>query len=184
MTERIPAEAAAALPVSVPALRRVLGRFATGVTVITTWHDGRPYGMTANAFSSVSLDPPLVLVSVDKRAATCHRIVESGGFAVNVLSDRQESLALRFAGRHRDMADPFGDLSYRRGDSGSPLLADVVAWIDCTYYADCDGGDHTLFLGRVGGMGLEPARPPLIFYAGAFQWLGHDPAEGAIWAWG
>ena len=165
-------------------LRSVLGRFATGVTVVTTWDGARPAGMTANAFTSVSLDPPLVLVSVDRRAATCERIVASGAFAVNVLSEVQESLALRFAGRHRDMADPFADVPCRRGATGAPLLDGVVAWIDCRLHATYDGGDHTLFVGRIEASEADPTRAPLLFYGGAFHHLGSYRAEEGLWAWG
>jgi flavin reductase (DIM6/NTAB) family NADH-FMN oxidoreductase RutF len=128
--------------------------------------------MTANAFTSVSLEPPLVLVSVGKQATTCRHISASGAFAVNILSSEQEEIARRFAGRHREMVDPFWDLPYRPGQSGSPILADVVAWVDCSLYATYDGGDHTLFLGQVVEIGLDPTRGPILFYGGTFRELG------------
>jgi flavin reductase (DIM6/NTAB) family NADH-FMN oxidoreductase RutF len=128
--------------------------------------------MTANAFTSVSLDPPLVLISVAKQATTARHISASRAFAVNILSSEQEEIARRFAGRHREMVDPFWDLPYRPGPSGSPILADVVAWIDCSLHATYDGGDHTLFLGQIVDVGLGPARGPILFYGGAFRQLG------------
>jgi len=166
-------------PISGPELRRVLGHFATGVTLLTCRDEGRARGMTANAFTSVSLEPPLVLVSVGKQATTCRQISASGAFAVNILSSEQEEIARRFAGRHREMVDPFWDLAYRPGQSGSPILADVVAWVDCSLYATYDGGDHTLFLGQVVEIGLDPTRGPILFYGGAFRQLGSTGVDGA-----
>ena len=160
-----------------PELRRVLGHFATGVTLVTCRDEGRARGMTANAFTSVSLDPPLVLISVGKLAATSRHISASGAFAVNILSSEQDEIARRFAGRHREMVDPFRDIPYWTGWSGSPILADVVAWVDCALYATYDGGDHTLFLGQIVDVGLDPTRAPILFYGGAFRQLGANGVD-------
>ena len=149
-------------------LRKVLGCFATGVTLVTTWHHGKAQGMTANAFTSVSLDPPLVLISVNKQAATCRHISESNAFAINILSYRHKQVAVRFAGHHHSMQDPFVDIKYSRKTSGSPVLHDIEAWIDCILYTTYDGGDHTLFLGRVLDFGQSCPTLPLTFYGGEF----------------
>jgi flavin reductase (DIM6/NTAB) family NADH-FMN oxidoreductase RutF len=153
------------------------------VTVVTCWDQDRPGGMTANSFSSVSLDPPLLLVSIDLRAASYDRIQRSGGFAVNILSEEQQHLAARFAGRHREMADPFADLTYRRAASGSPLLAGCLAWFDCHLEAVHPAGDHALFIGRILEADFDSRRSPLLFYASDFRELGRTIAHDVIWTW-
>ena len=146
--------------------RRVLGHFATGVTVITTCDAaGHPAGLTANAFAAVSLDPPLVLVCVDRHAETHGLIARAGHFAVNVLADSQETLARRFAEKDRERR--FEGVAWRTEATGAPVLAHVLAWIDCRVHARTDGGDHTIFVGEVAAAdALEGA--PLLFYRAGF----------------
>lgn len=146
--------------------RRILGHFATGVTIITTCdEEGRPAGLTANAFAAVSLDPPLVLVCVD-RTAESHRLIERAGhFAVNVLADSQETLARRFAEKDRERR--FEGVAWRKETTGAPVLAEVLAWIDCRVHARTEGGDHTIFIGEVAAAdALDGA--PLLFYRAGF----------------
>jgi flavin reductase (DIM6/NTAB) family NADH-FMN oxidoreductase RutF len=164
-------------------LRRVLGRFVTGVTLVTYQYEGKPYGMTANAFTSVSLDPPLVLVSVDRRADSHDRISKSRAFAVNILAESQEPIAVRFAGAHRALADPFDGIPDTSGETGSPILSGALGWLDCRLYATHDGGDHTLFLGQVLALGRNSHEAPLVFYAGGFRKLGEDQLTDVVWAW-
>ena len=163
--------------------KRVLGRFVTGVTLVTYRHEGKPHGMTASAFTSVSLDPPLILISVDKRAESHGRIPESRAFAVNILSESQESIAIRFAGTHRTLADPFDGIPYTAGETGSPLLSGALGWLDCRLYAAHEGGDHTLYLGEVQNLGVNSHETPLAFYAGSFRRLGEDRLGEVVWAW-
>ncbi len=149
-------------------LRRTLGRFGTGVTLVTLWHEERPYGFTANSFTSISLDPPLVLISISKLSANCDRIRAAKAFAVNILSDEQQHLAVQFAGAHRFMPEPFGNVVHRRGSTGSPILAESLGWFDCTLYATYEGGDHLIFLGEVRDFDADPSGKPLLFYGGNY----------------
>jgi 3-hydroxy-9,10-secoandrosta-1,3,5(10)-triene-9,17-dione monooxygenase reductase component len=129
-------------------LRDAMSRFATGVTVVTTLgHDGEPHGATANAFTSVSLDPPLILVCLAHTSNTLQALRAHGSFAVNVLSSRHEDLARSFA-RSGDEA-AWGDPEHLTGPTGSPLLAGVHAAIDCTVFAVYPGGDHDIVVGEV-----------------------------------
>ena len=146
--------------------RRVLGHFVTGVTVITTRDAaGRPAGLTANAFASVSLDPPLVLVCVDRGSDTHDIIAGSRVFAVNVLAAAQEAVARRFADDDRERR--FDGLGWSEGRSGAPLLDGVLAWIDCRLHATAEGGDHTIYIGEVVDAAARDGTP-LLFYRGGY----------------
>lgn len=151
-------------------LRTVLGRFATGVAVVTAGRE-IPQGMTANSFTSVSLDPPLVLVCVARTAALHATVLAEGGFAVSVLAADQAHLARHFAdhrrprqGREFDTVDTFPGHS-----TGAPLIAGALAWLECSLTAVHDGGDHSILLGRVLGLSLGTADEPLLYFAGAFR---------------
>jgi flavin reductase (DIM6/NTAB) family NADH-FMN oxidoreductase RutF len=145
-------------------LRRVLSRFPTGVTIVGTRHQPEGVcGLTVNAFTSVSLEPPLVLISVDKSSNTHGCIEASGIFSVNVLSTGHEHLAVMFA-QKRD--DKFDEVPYRLGETGSPIMEGVVAWLECTVREAVDGGDHTLFLGEVLASEEEEGRPLVFFRSG------------------
>ena len=148
--------------------RRTLGRFASGITVITTTHEGEVYGMTANAFVSVSLDPPLVLVSVDHRASM-HRILpKSKRYGVSILNNEQEYLSQHFGGRPREDADiPFV------WTSGMPLLEGALAHLICEVVDEHPAGDHTLYIGRVEYLDYASGAP-LLFYTGAYRHLEVD----------
>lgn len=124
-------------------LRTCLGCFGTGVTVVTVQGPSEPRGLTVNAFTSVSLDPPLVLVSINKKARS-HDLLRDNSFAINVLASDQEHLALNFAGKH----DPKLDIPWREGKA-APYLGGTVAHFQCEPHEALDGGDHTLFLGRI-----------------------------------
>ena len=127
-------------------LRRALGRFATGVTVVTTrGPGGKPEGLTANSFSSVSLDPPLVLWSLACGAASLPAFVQAGWFAVHVLGSHQHGLSSHFATR---TADKFAGLGFTDGLGGCPLLAGSLARFECSVHSRVDAGDHVIFLGR------------------------------------
>ena len=143
-------------------LRRCMGQFATGVTVVTYYDDGEPRGATMNAFTSVSLDPPLVLISV-ARSAKASAKLRGQPFSVNVLASDQLGVALQFAGR------PGGRLDLRWGNGGpAPHLTNAMAWIQCTPWQAYDGGDHVLYLGEVQRLEYRRA-DPLLFFAGSFM---------------
>jgi flavin reductase (DIM6/NTAB) family NADH-FMN oxidoreductase RutF len=145
--------------------RKLLGCFATGVTVATAKDaDGRLVGMTASAVSAVSLDPPLLLICVG-HSATFHRALRGGtGFALNILATDQQALSEHFAS---GFDDPFEDTAYHIGDHGFPLLDGVVAHIICGQWSAYEAGDHTVFFGEViAGQAYE--RPPLIHYRGRY----------------
>ena len=143
-------------------LKAAFGSFATGMTVVTARLDGSLHGMTANAFSAVSLDPPLVLVCVDKSARMHEFIGRSGAFAVNILSSDQEHLARHFARRGRPLAGEFARVAYTVGRTGCPLLSGVVAYVECVLHHAWDGGDHTIYVGAVQATDACPDRQPLL----------------------
>jgi flavin reductase (DIM6/NTAB) family NADH-FMN oxidoreductase RutF len=153
--------------------RSALGAFATGVTVITSQAGDQPYGMTANAFSSLSLDPPLVLVCVKGGTDGCRTIQENGVFAVNVLSADQEPISRYFSSKERPKGrDAFREISHRSGRSGSPILDGVAAYIDCRVTAQHPAGDHVIFIGEVQALGVDAAVRPLLFHHGAYRRIG------------
>lgn len=153
-------------------LRRAFGHFATGVTIVTTLDaDGNPCGFTANSFTSVSIDPPLLLVSIARAAFGCDIFTASRGFAVNILAHNQRDLSNRFA---RAGADKFAGLKWHGGKSGSPLIEGVVACFDCVHHEQVDAGDHIILIGRV----LQYAYntdAPLGFCRGAYISFGVTP---------
>lgn len=146
--------------------RRVLGHFPTGVSVVAAAEpDGRPRGLTANALASVSLDPPLVLVCVEREADTHDVIEAAGAFAISVLREDGESLARRFATYPTD--DKFEGVAYREEATGAPVLEDALAWADCRVWASYDGGDHTIFVGEVVA-GDAAGGAPLLYHRGGY----------------
>lgn len=159
------------MSVSPEQFRQAMAEFAASVTVVTVTVDGQAHGMTATAFSSLSLEPPLVLVCVDKKAKTHSLLEEAGKFAINILSSDQEDVSNRFAGRLGPEARHFNDLPHRLGNySGAPLLDDANAWVDCRLANTYDGGDHTIFVGEVMEAGTKEGRP-LVYYKGAYHSL-------------
>jgi len=168
-------------------LRSVLGRFATGVTVVTVAHAGvwhgmtrhgmTRHGMTVNSFTAVSLEPPLVLVCLHRSAQT-HRLIElAGSFAINILRADHCHISDRFAGRHRDVADRFAGIAWDVKVTGAPILTDALGWLDCLVVNRHRGGDHTIFIGEVQACDLAPqpstnpvaAGESLVFYAGGYH---------------
>jgi flavin reductase (DIM6/NTAB) family NADH-FMN oxidoreductase RutF len=136
------------VPVSADALKQVLSRWTTGVTIVTARAGDRIHGMTVSAFSEVSLEPPLVLVCADKTSNTHPLIAEGGVFAVNVLASDQVELSKRFASK-KDEHRRFVGLELESGRTGAPLLAGTLAALDCTVVAAHDVGDHVIYVGRV-----------------------------------
>ena len=154
------------------AMRKMRGWFASGVTVVTTALDGRLHGVTVSAFTAVSLDPPLVLVSLADEATSRDMIAESGLFAVNILSEDQEFLSERFAARAPLVNDDFEGVPYHVEATGAPILKGSLAWYDCRVVATHQGGDHTLFLGQVESIGWDDSRKPLLYFANRYARLG------------
>jgi flavin reductase (DIM6/NTAB) family NADH-FMN oxidoreductase RutF len=144
--------------------RRACGRFATGITVVTTVdHDGNPHGMTANSFTSVSLDPPLVLVCVDYRAKILQTFQRAERFGINVLSEGQRDLSQAFARRGEDR---FNGIEWQAGESGVPLLPGALAWLECVLVNAVDAGDHAILIARVDRAECHDGRPLLYFASG------------------
>ena len=148
------------------ALRNALGQFATGVTVVTTQTDKGPLGITANSFSSVSLDPPLVLWSPARASRRFAAFEAATHYAIHVLSDTQEHVCKRFSTDGFD----FDGLDWAPGQNGAPLIGGALAQFECTRYAAHDGGDHLIIVGRV-TQARQTAGKPLIFAQGAFRAL-------------
>jgi flavin reductase (DIM6/NTAB) family NADH-FMN oxidoreductase RutF len=159
-------------------MRDVLGAFASGVTVVTAATGDGPVGFTCQSFSSLSLDPPLVVFAPARTSSTWPRLRALGRFCINVLAEDQNGLSATFAGRS---ADRFAGVAWRPSRLGQPVLDGVVAWIDCTLWAEYDGGDHTLVAARVLDLGADPARRPLLFHRGGYGLLGEGarPGDGA-----
>ena len=150
-----------------PALfRQLLGRFATGVTVLTTLdQDGRPVGMTASSLASVSLQPPLLSVCVDFTADMHKVLSSSGSFVINVLASHQEEISRRFA--ELPPEERFQGIAWQETGNGLVLLGGALAHIECERYADFPLGDHTLFVGRVTG-GTASEGDPLLYFRGGY----------------
>ncbi|WP_420404744.1 flavin reductase family protein [Nisaea sp.] len=150
--------------------RDVVGRFASGVTVVTTANDAGYAGFTASSFSSVSLDPPLVLVCLGRDAACHDAFVGGTGFAVNILAASQAEISVRFSS---DVGDRFEGVPHETWVTGAPVLDGVLAAIDCRLHAVHEGGDHSILVGRVERLGPVAAdAEPLLYYRGAYQILG------------
>jgi flavin reductase (DIM6/NTAB) family NADH-FMN oxidoreductase RutF len=146
--------------------RRILGHWASGVGIVTTtMSDGRPCGLTASSFASLSLDPFLVLVCVEKNADTHDCIRAAGAFAVSILAQDAERIARRFAAWEVDRK--FDGLAYHPEVTGSPVLDEAIGWVDCRVHAEYEGGDHTIFVGEVvAGNAIEGS--PLLYYRGGY----------------
>jgi flavin reductase (DIM6/NTAB) family NADH-FMN oxidoreductase RutF len=177
--------------------RQVMGRFATGVTVVTTRNQETLAGLTVNAFCSVSLNPPLVLVCVDLMSATLPVIRESGVFAVNILTDKQEHLSRCFATSSRERFECFCHAGYHDAATGAPIIDDTLAFIDARVVAEYPGGDHVIFIGQVEALGIAgqatfaqeedrehstvveygsngTEKVPLAYYLGQYRHLAND----------
>jgi len=145
--------------------RQLCGRFPTGVVVITTtMENGRPVGMTANSFTSVSLNPPLVSINVDHHAAMQQHMARAERFAINILESRQEALSRRFAEEHPDRFDGVG---YRMSDGGYALLDGALAVLECVRHIAYVAGDHMIVVGEVTGGSVSEGRP-LLYYRGGY----------------
>ena len=153
-------------------LRDALGCFATGVTVVTCHGaDGKPAGLTVNSFTSVSLDPPLLLVCLAKQAASAAALIEASHFAVNVLQTGQQPASIRFATRDEDR---FGTTPWSCGEAGAPILEESMGVFECERFAVYDGGDHHILVGQVVKASFDPSVDPLLFFRGRYRRLHFD----------
>lgn len=153
------------MPIEPPLFRHALSQFASGITVVTTRdHAGQAYGLTVSAFASVSLDPPLVLVSVDRKSDSHPGFREGGRFAVSVLAEGQEEVSRRFAWKGGDrFSGPMLD-----GPMGLPLVPGALAHLECEVVTTTEAGDHVLYVGRVLHAEVQPGRP-LVYHRGAYR---------------
>ncbi len=145
-------------------LRRAMRQWATGVTVVSAINGGARHGMTVSSFTSVSLDPPLVLISLERVARTCGLVEKAGCFGVTILSLAQREISDRFAGRIADDLDRFDGLETFTLVSGAPLIAGGLAYFDCQVVATYPAGTHIVFIAEVMAARQNPGEPPLMYY--------------------
>jgi len=154
-------------------LRRALGCFATGVAILTTTApDGRPIGLTANSFCSVSLDPPLVLFCLDRRAGSLPAFEAAETFAVNILHSEQRDISNRFVAKD---IDRFAETGWETWEAAAPIIQDAMVKFECEKHAVFDGGDHRIFIGRVRDLWFDAAREPLLYFQGNYRRLDPNP---------
>ncbi|HKS70689.1 MAG TPA: flavin reductase family protein [Ktedonobacterales bacterium] len=159
------------------AFRAVMGRFATGVAVVTTCEGSQRMGITVNAFCSVSLDPPQVLVCIERTSRVFAALLHSGIFAVNLLRDDQQQLSICFAGNSEERYRDFCSVRSHTEATGAPIFDDSLGWADCRVVAAYPGGDHTIFVGRVEALGPGTGAP-LLYYRSDYSRGpdgGHEP---------
>lgn len=146
--------------------RNILGTFATGITVVTTRDTaGLPIGVTINSFASVSLDPPLVLFSLRKESPLCALFESSKNFNINILSHKQENISNLFAGPGENK---FAQIDWRDGENNVPLIESCLSALECENHAIYDGGDHSIFIGKVTAMAQSKETSPLLYYQGKY----------------
>jgi flavin reductase (DIM6/NTAB) family NADH-FMN oxidoreductase RutF len=149
--------------------RQIMGHFATGVTVVTSALDGRLHGMTANAVTSVSINPVLLLVCVEKNAHMHQEIETSGRFGVNILSQSQEHASRLFATKMEPEEGRMGGLDFHLGPNGLPVLEGAIAFLECEVKERCEGGDHSIFIGAVIHGEVLDETSPLLFFRGGYH---------------
>jgi flavin reductase (DIM6/NTAB) family NADH-FMN oxidoreductase RutF len=154
--------------------RRVLGHFASGITIVTTQHEEQLHGTTVSSLCSLSLEPALVLICIDLRATIHNLIRESGIFGVNILSEEGEALSRHFA---RCIPDKFSGVAYSLGMTGAPLLEGNLATLECRVVAQYPGGDHAIFVGEVVAVSTASHHQPLLYYRSQYNRLHSDTAS-------
>lgn len=157
------------MPVNPDTFKKVLGSFATGVTIVTFRDEMTYHGLTVNAFSSVSLDPPLVLVCVKKDSTSHAMMSRTDGFVVNILSDLQQDLAWKFANPRLSSQERYENIAFATNTRGIPVFADNLASLECKITEGLQGGDHTIFLGQVENATYSEDRKPLVYYRSEFH---------------
>jgi 3-hydroxy-9,10-secoandrosta-1,3,5(10)-triene-9,17-dione monooxygenase reductase component len=158
-------ETSATTPFDSAKYRQVLGHFPTGVTVITAMTDDGPAGMAIGSFSSLSLDPALVLFSATKTSASWAKLRSAGKFCVNILGDDQEDISRVFGSKAEDK---FSEIGWKRSANGAPLITGVLAYIDCDLHTVLDGGDHDIIIGSVTDLDVKHEGGALVFFRGGY----------------
>ena len=151
------------MPVKPEDLRCAMRQWATGVSVVSAQHDGQRHGMTVNSFTSISLDPPLVLVSLERVTRTHDMVGEAGSFAVTILRHDQREISDTFAGRLTEQSDRFAGLETFTLQTGAPLITGGIAHFDCQVVATYEAGTHTVFIGQVVALNCDTG-DPLLYY--------------------
>jgi flavin reductase (DIM6/NTAB) family NADH-FMN oxidoreductase RutF len=160
--------------VEAQAFKEVMARWSSGVTIVTTRQAATPVGMTVSSFTSVSLEPPQILICANHRAHTHHAIVESGFFAVNFLAVDQVEWGKRFAGQVPAGEDRFAGIAWTTAPSSAPILPGVLGWLDCRVSQRVISGDHTIFIGAVIACDLYEGKPPLLYHHRAWRRLAEE----------
>jgi flavin reductase (DIM6/NTAB) family NADH-FMN oxidoreductase RutF len=162
------------MSIDVQSFKNTLAHWASGVTVVTTQVDGHPVGITASSLTSVSLDPPQILICVARKLYTHQAIEQSGVFAVNILGADHLEWGMRFAGMMPEHHDRFAGIELQQGVTGAPILSDVLGWLDCRVRNAYDGGDHTIFVGEVLAAGSTEERSPLLYFNRTWRQLDEE----------
>lgn len=160
-------------------LRQMMGRFATGVTVVAARHGPLLAGMTANAIASISVDPPLLMASINRRSETHVAIVGSHSFAVSVLEAEQRAIAECFAlPTTAAKLQRFCDAPWHEAETGSPILDGAIAYFDCRLHESHPAGTHTIFIGEIVAAGYEESGEPLLWFGSRYRLMAAEPPEG------
>jgi flavin reductase (DIM6/NTAB) family NADH-FMN oxidoreductase RutF len=146
--------------------KAAVGKFPTGVTVVTTQHEEKLYGFTANSFASVSLEPKLISFCLNKEAGSFNVFKDADSYAINILANNQSNISTHFASH---MPEKFSKIDYKIGNfSQAPLLQDAVAFIECKKYNQFECGDHYIFVGEVGSIAIDETKSPLLYFAKSY----------------
>jgi flavin reductase (DIM6/NTAB) family NADH-FMN oxidoreductase RutF len=157
-------------------LKDTLARWASGVTVVTTIHEGQFKGTTASSFSSVSIQPPLVLICLAQKLYTHTLLQATAKFAINILAEDQRYVGELFAGMHPEVQDRFSVLQVQTGETGCPLIIGSAGWLECITEQEVTAGDHTIFIGRVVAADASGSNQPLVYHNR--QWGGFRHTTG------
>jgi 3-hydroxy-9,10-secoandrosta-1,3,5(10)-triene-9,17-dione monooxygenase reductase component len=157
-------------------LRNTLGMFPTGVAVVTArGAEGTLQGVTINSFNSVSLDPPLVLFSLSRKLLSLDVFLAADAFAINFLQEDQQDLSVRF---NKALSNKWEQVTYRPGVTGAPVILPALAVLECRPYAQYDGGDHVIVVGRVEHLECQDCKPPLVYFRGSYHKLNSTTQDG------
>lgn len=168
------------MSIDVQSFKNALAHWASGVTVVTTRAESQPIGMTASSLTSVSLDPPQILICVSRKLFTHQAIEQSGIFAVNILGTDHLEWGMRFAGMIPELSDRFAGIMTHTAVTGAPILPDVLGWLDCRLRHAYDGGDHTIFVGEVVAAGSTEERSPLLYFNRTWRQLDAEPLRLSV----
>lgn len=163
------------MSIDVQSFKNAMAHWTSGVTVVTTCAEGDPIGMTASSLTSLSLDPPQILICVSRKLFTHQAIEQSGFFAVNILGTDHLEWGMRFAGMISETSDRFAGIEARTAITGAPILPDVLGWLDCRLRRAYDGDDHTIFVGEVVAAGASEERSPLLYFNRTWRQLDTEP---------